>query len=92
MHPGITAPALVSRFSGTRDRVKTPDFFTGFHIPGSDESANAELSAGSARDDLVLHDERRVRERVSLLRIASRLGLPELTTVAGVDGDDSRVE
>ena len=56
------------------------------------KSPDAKLSARAARDDLVLHDERCMRECVALFGVGRRLGFPELASGLGVDRDHPGVE
>ena len=78
VHPRVAAPRFVARLAWPGHGVEAPHFFAGLHVPRGDEAADAELTAGGSGDHFVLHDERRHGERVAVLRIAGRLGLPQL--------------
>ena len=60
-------PRSASRVVGPGDRIEAPRAPAGLRVVGVDEPANPEFSAGDADDDLVPHDERSDRCRISEL-------------------------
>src|SRR5262245_44602939 len=72
VHPRIAAPCFMTRFTGARNGVESPHFFSSVDVPRGNETAHAELTAGRARDDFVFDDEWSVSKRVALLRIGRR--------------------
>ena len=84
-------PGLVAFLSRTWDRVEAPRLLAGVGVVGSDEAADAVLAAADADDHLVLHHERRVRDRVAGRR-SGDLGLPHLPSGLRVDGNQVGVQ
>ena len=60
-------------------------------VVGGDEAADAELAAGDADDDLVLDDQRSMRDGVALLGLGD-VSVPQRLAVLGVDGNQTRVD
>src|SRR5207245_4491400 len=58
-------PRIASGFARRWNRVEPPRFPAGARVIRGDEAANPVLASAHADDDLVLHDERRVRHRVA---------------------------
>ena len=88
--PRISRPGIVSCFAGFWNHVEAPDLFAGLRVIGRDETADAVLSARRADDHLVLHDQRRVGDRIALL--GDRHGrVPLQFAGLGVDGDKVRI-
>src|SRR4029453_18218976 len=74
---GRTAfPRLGTGLARRRDCVEPPRFASGRGVVGGNEAPDAVLAAADANDDLVLHDERCVRDRVAGLGTC-HLGLPD---------------
>src|SRR4029434_7898782 len=65
--------------------------FSGSRVEGGDERTYAAIPARHADDDLVLEDERRVRDRV-LVPGAGGLDVPEDPAGLGVDREQVRVD
>ena len=89
--PRVAAPRLVAALARPRHRVEAPQLLAGGGIERGDEAANAVLAAADADEDLVLHRERRHRDRVAQLRVADR-NVPERPPTGGVDGHEMAVE
>ena len=92
--PGLGRTALPRLGTGlTRrgDCVEPPRFASGHGVIGCDEAPDAVLAAAHANDDLVLDDQRRVRNRVPGFG-TRHLGLPDGTAGFPVDRDQLRVE
>src|SRR2546428_11097987 len=89
---GRTAfPRLGTGLTRRGDCVEPPRFASGHGVIGSDEAPDAVLAAAHAYDDLVLDDQRRVRNRVPGFG-TRHLGLPDGTAGFPVDRDQLRVE
>src|SRR5207237_8545112 len=70
-------------------------FLAGFTIDRADESADAQVAARDADDDLVFDDDRRMRDGVLLRRLLADLldhVIPENAAGLRVDGDQMRVD
>src|SRR6187551_1576286 len=79
--------------AGSRNRVEAPQFFAGLRIEGRDEAAHAKVAAGRARDDLVLHDERRYGEGVAGFGAGSSHGnVPQFASALGIERDEATVD
>src|SRR5207342_917194 len=83
--PRVARPRFVAGFARARNRIEAPGLLAVLGIEGGDEPANAAVAARHADDDLVLEDQRRVRNR-ELVHGARRLGVPEDLAGPGVDG------
>src|SRR5262245_21114784 len=79
------------RLAGARNRIESPDFFSGVYVPRGNETPHAELTAGSACDDFVFHDKRSVSKRVALLWIGRR-SIPDLLARPGIDREHVSIE
>ena len=71
--------------------MEAPDLFARLHIECRNEAADAHVAAGRTDDHLVLDDQRRVRNGVSLGR--ARDGrIPDQPAAFGVDREQMRVD
>src|SRR5262245_52683589 len=84
-------PRLGTRLTRRGNGVEPPRFAAGRHVIGCDEASDAVLAAAHANDHLVLHDQRRVRDRVPGFS-ARHLGLPDGTAGSPIDRNQLRVE
>ena len=66
--PRVARPRVVAGLAGPGNRVDAPHFLAGRRVERRDDPADAEVAARGADDDLVLHDDRRHRDRVALRR------------------------
>ena len=66
--PGVARPGVMSGLAWPRNRVEAPHLLARLDVEGGNETANAAISARHADDDLVLDDERCVRDRVLVHR------------------------
>src|SRR5688572_25583533 len=77
----------------SRNRVEAPQFLAGFRIEGRDEAAHAEVATGRARDDRVLHDERRHGEGVACFGPGPSDGnVPQFASALGIERDEATVD
>ena len=64
--PCVAGPCFVARFAWAGDGIGRPPRLAALCVESFDEAADAELAAGDAREDHVLHHERRSRDAVAL--------------------------
>src|SRR5262249_42111308 len=89
--PRVAFPRLIALLAFAGNRVEPPGATPRVGLVRVDEAADSVLAAGDADDHLVLHDERRAREAVALVRVG-RSDIPADTAGLRVEAHHVRVE
>ena len=89
--PAIVFPGFVTKLTGARDGIETPDALAGGGVVSVYKAADAVLAPRNAYDDLVLDRERRNRDAVAFHRVG-HLYFPKRAACPGIERDEGGIE